>query len=362
LLRKSDAAEHEAVETLDSLLRVDPVQHEVVLDRGARFLRLPPAGASLHVEFDGRRPKIHIPRHSRGRSKMIKSMAHQIFDFCASAVPTSVRAGYHFREKHGSFPRIRHPETFSEMVQHRKVYNRDMRLPRLADKILVKDFVRETLGPNWIIPTLWQGYELPPKEERTWQVPFVLKVNNASNANVFVRSEQDLDWCRIEATCKAHLKKKHGMQAGEWLYSAIKPQLLVEPFIGSFKALPVDYKLWTFHGRVELIQVDTDRETGHKRCFYDRDWKKQNFGLHFPLETRDIERPASLEEMIGGAERLCQEIDFARVDLYELIGKPLFGEITFYPGSGYEVFTEPQIDQILGDLWKGKDERRLIIG
>jgi hypothetical protein len=135
------------------------------------------------------------------------------------------------------------------------------------------------------------------------------------------------------------------------LYSQIEPQILVEPFVSDGHALPLDYKIFVFHGTAAYIQVDTDRETSHKRCFFDRNWKKQEFGLNFPIETRLIEQPRSLKRMLVAAETLCDGIDFARVDFYEVNSRPLFGEITFYPESGGR-FVPSSWDQKFGMLWK----------
>jgi hypothetical protein len=89
--------------------------------------------------------------------------------------------------------------THTEKIQRAKIFNRDPRLPQRADKILVKDFVRDRLGSEWVTPTLWHGEHLPPLEQRTWPIPFVAKANNGSSWNFFVRQQSDLDWKRIES-------------------------------------------------------------------------------------------------------------------------------------------------------------------
>jgi hypothetical protein len=71
-----------------------------------------------------------------------------------------------------------YPRTFSEKVQRVKIFNRDPRLPQRENKILVKDFVRDRLGSEWVTPTLWHGEYLPPLDQRTWPVPFMIKANN----------------------------------------------------------------------------------------------------------------------------------------------------------------------------------------
>jgi hypothetical protein len=42
---------------------------------------------------------------------------------------------------------------------------------------------------------------------------------------------------------------------------------------------------------------------------------------------------------------------YLRVDLYEVGGRAKFGEATFYPGAGLEVFKPRQFDAVFGALW-----------
>jgi len=262
------------------------------------------------------------------------------------------RIRYGFRSRHGYAPNILFPKTFSEKVPHRKLFDRNPNFPSRVDKIAVKEFVAAKLGPAWITPTIWCGDALPPRAERNWPMPFVLKANHGSVMNIFVRSDSERDWDRIETLCEKWLMETYGEWGGEWVYSKIKPRLLVEPFIGGIADLPIDYKLWTFDGRVEFIQVDIDRETDHKRNMYDRNWLHLPFTMGgYPTDPRDIAKPASLELMIEAAATLSEKTPFVRTDFYEVNGCPLFGEMTYYPDSGWEPFKPAEYDLTVGALW-----------
>jgi TupA-like ATPgrasp len=132
----------------------------------------------------------------------------------------------------------------------------------------------------------------------------------------------------------------------------IARRLLVEPFVGERNTLPVDYKFWVFHGRVEFIQVDVGREHNHTRAMFTREWRRAPFNTTFPLENRRFEQPVSFQQMIEAAELLREDMQFVRVDLYEVDKKPRFGEFTFYPASGTEIFDPPEYDRIVGQLWR----------
>lgn len=53
--------------------------------------------------------------------------------------------------------------------------------------------------------------------------------------------------------------------------------------------------------------------------------------------------------MIELAESLSKDIPFIRVDFYEVNGKIYFGELTFYPASGFDRFTPEHWDYRFGN-------------
>lgn len=273
-------------------------------------------------------------------------------------IPEKVKAAYysclgykvHFRQ----FPNILLPTTFSEKIQRSKVFNRDARMPIRQDKVLVKALVAEMLGADYVIPTLWHGAHLPPKDQRNWPIPFVIKANHGCGWNIFVRTEADCNWDEIEEKCTSWMSQVYGRTYGEWLYGEIRPQLLVEPFMSEVSNLPTDYKLWVFNGTVELIQVITGRDTANiGQAFYNKNWVKQPFnGTAIPLTEEVMLPPVSLAKMMVAAETLAEDFAFVRVDFYELNQQLLFGEITFYPASGFSPFNPIEYEKQVGALWQ----------
>jgi TupA-like ATPgrasp len=251
--------------------------------------------------------------------------------------------------RHGQFPDLENPESFTELVQLRKMNDRDARLPILADKVAVKKVVAERIGSDWVIPTLWHGEELPRKPE--WPLPFVLKARHGCNQSAFVHTEP-ANWDRIRRKAARWLSKEYGFWLDEWLYSQIPRGLIAEPFVGNGRILPVDYKFYVFGGRVEFVQVHLDRGGRHRWMLFDRQWHR----VSSPTADPDMVPPANLTKMIEAAEDLGRTLDFVRVDLYEVDSKPLFGEMTFYPGSGLDRFDPVSLDRVIGAYWtRAKD-------
>jgi hypothetical protein len=123
--------------------------------------------------------------------------------------------------------------------------------------------------------------------------------------------------------------------------------------------IPFDYKLHCFNGDVKFIQVDIDRFTDHRRNFYDINWDLLPFvwctvidGQPLWPNGREVCQPKSLSEMLGVAKKLSANFLYVRVDLYELEGKVFFGELTFHPGNGAEMFLPNEWDKRFGGLIK----------
>jgi hypothetical protein len=56
--------------------------------------------------------------------------------------------------------------------------------------------------------------------------------------------------------------------------------------------------------------------------------------------------------MIGYAQQIGEHFSYVRVDLYEIAGVIKFGETTFYPGAGLEVFKPLEFDALFGAQWE----------
>ena len=266
-------------------------------------------------------------------------------------VAARCRVALTYLYRHGRLPNLRDPALFTEFVQVRKLVGRNMMMPRLADKVLAKQLVAAQIGEDWIIPTLWQGCQLP--ELPQWPLPFVVKSRHGCNQSAFVR-DGDENWQAIRRRAQGWMSTVYGRWLDEWLYHEIEPGLLVEPFVGIDGKLPLDYKFYVFGGRVEYVQVHIDRERHHRWIVLDRQWRR----VSAPTNDDIPPMPVSFPAMIEAAETLGKAFDFVRADFYDIAGRPLFGELTFYPGSGLDRFHPVDLDTAMGTYWRAARQRR----
>ncbi|WP_353471101.1 ATP-grasp fold amidoligase family protein [Sphingomonas faeni] len=262
----------------------------------------------------------------------------------APALAAWIRVHLTYWWRHRRRLSIDRPQRFTEFVQRRKLVDRDPRIPQMIDKVAVKPFVAAMLGTDWVTPTLWSGEILP--DQIPFPGPFVVKSRHGCNQYRIVRDASD-DWNAVRSAAAAWMQRSYGLWLDEWGYRNVPRGILIEPFVGEGPTLPVDYKLYVFHGRVEAIQVHVDRETCHRWVIFDRDWR----GMSTDADRLNIHPPISLPLMIKGAEALGCGFAFVRVDFYDTGVIPRFGEMTFYPGSGLDPFDPPRLDELLGDHW-----------
>ena len=120
---------------------------------------------------------------------------------------------------------------------------------------------------------------------------------------------------------------------------------------GSSRVTPelIDYKVMCFGGKAQCVFTCTGRAEGDLHVdFFDTDWNHMAFTRHYPNADVPPEVPGHLRDMLCMAEQLAEGISFVRVDFYEIADELYFGEMTFYPGSGFEEFEPDCWDARLG--------------
>jgi hypothetical protein len=130
--------------------------------------------------------------------------------------------------------------------------------------------------------------------------------------------------------------------------------LLAEELLGPPGSPPPDYKFFVFHGKAELIEM-VSRYSGNRQRLYRADWSPLEV-LYGPQQMAPVAPPPpSLDRMLAIAEQLGQPFDFIRVDLYDVAGTVVFGELTPYPCGGLERFVPASFDVELGEKWQLPD-------
>lgn len=249
------------------------------------------------------------------------------------------------------FPNWKSPVTFNEKIQWLKLHDRNPRYTDLVDKVKVKEYIKSEIGEEYIIPTLkvWEKAEeidiscLPDQ--------FVLKCNHDSKSVIVCAQKKNFDINKAKTFMCSRLKNNGYWYGREWPYKNVRPLVFAEQYIDAADGDLKDYKVLCFNGKAKYIELHSNRFTGkqHAQDIYDTQWNKTNIfqGAH---TDSSAPKPQNLALMLALSERLAQGMPHVRVDWYSVGEQLFFGEITFYDGSGFVGFDNPEHDVMFGNL------------
>lgn len=251
---------------------------------------------------------------------------------------------------------INHPKTYSQKIQWLKLYDPNPDRSRLADKVAVREWIKETIGDEYLIPIYGVYNSFDEIDFDKLPNQFVIKTNHSSGWNIVVKDKTKFN----KKAAKKKIDKWMGLNYAFWTeyephYSKIKPQIIVEKYMEDVSGNLIDYKFLCFDGRAEFVWVDFDRFNNHKRNVYNMNWELQpwsqfTYGNYLPEGGVPI--PDGFDEMKRIADILCKGFIHVRVDLYNIDGKIYFGEMTFTNGSGFEQLHPAEYETIVGNYIK----------
>ena len=264
----------------------------------------------------------------------------------------------------GELPHLRHPRNFNELCMsiNLKAYKdkkqHDLRV-RCADKYEVRDYVKEK-GFGHILNECYGVYDSFDEIDFD-QLPskFVIKMTSGSHMNYICTDKSKLNLDELRSIVAGWFQKMEtfGLKTAEWHYVCMKPRLIVEKYLHMLgeKLSLVDYKWHCFNGQVYHIETISDRDaiTDANNCdTYNMNWERTEcVKPEFHPNRRLLPKPACFEEMKKAAEVLSEDFEYVRVDMYEVEGRLLFGELTFTPMGCYESDYQPEYLEDMADFY-----------
>ena len=249
---------------------------------------------------------------------------------------------------------LKNPKTFNEKMQWLKLYDQNPAYPQMVDKYEVKAYVEEKIGGKYVVPLLGVWDDADDIDFDTLPDRFVLKCTHDSHGLVICKDKNKLDVEKARKSLKAALKRNYYNVYREWPYKNVKPRIIAEKYLEDSVGMGnlTDYKIHCYNGEPKAVQIISGRFSGEgiRNDYYTLDWKK--FGLvRGKMQNSDdvAHKPENLDEMLELARVLAKDIPFVRVDFYIVDGQIYFGEITFFPASGFNPFTPEKWDRIFGD-------------
>lgn len=247
---------------------------------------------------------------------------------------------------------LENPRSFNEKIQWLKLYDSTPLKTKLADKYLVREWIKEKIGDEYLIPFLGVWDNANDIDFNSLPNEFILKINNGTSRNIIVKDKNKINEKEIKKTLNRWLSYNLGYKDGmELHYRKIQPKIIAEELLEEEgQEGLIDYRIFCFSGETKFIMADVPDKKAEGNCrlnIYNTDWKSLPFSINRP-NTAEVKRPKNLELMIRIANELSKEFSHARIDLYNINQKIYFGEITFTHNAGGSKVSPEEWDYTIG--------------
>lgn len=290
-----------------------------------------------------------------GYKKVFKSLeTRQRILSALSFVPDGAMVRLQYRIKCGRWPNLRDPKRYTEKIQWYKLHYRNPLMTVCSDKWAVRQYVSDH-GFGDMLNEVYAVWNSP--EDIDFSVlpdSFALKLNSGSGTNLFVsdKSAADEDETKRQfATWIVNLRRSN--PGREWGYNGIEPCIIAENLYPRNENNDIpDYKFFCFGGKVRCLYVMQNYVDDHGKGelgFFDRDFnllpiRRKDFNALYAIPVMPLE----YDRMVACAESLSKGFPHVRVDFFDIEGKAMFAEMTFYNASGYTLFEPDEFDFELG--------------
>ena len=256
---------------------------------------------------------------------------------------------------------LKHPHSFNEKLQWLKLYDRKPIYTTMVDKYAVKEYVSSIIGDKYIIPTIEVWDNASKIDLSVLPKQFVLKCTHDNGSIIICKDKDQFNLDQAKKKLSHCLRKNIYWSGREWPYKNVCPRIIAEEYIENDKNGLVDYKVHVFNGVPRFILVCCDRyqQTGLTEDFFTTNWEHMDIMRpNIPNAAEEISKPEKLDEILHLSEKLARGVSFARVDFYIIHERVFFGEITFFPTSGFSSFSPEKWDNIFGSWIDLPDQKQ----
>lgn len=244
---------------------------------------------------------------------------------------------------------LNNPESFNAKLQWLKIHDRNPMYKVMVDKYAVREYVASVIGPQYLVKLYFYGDSVLDIDINELPKKFVVKKNNDSGGVSICLNKNFFDLNAAQKKLQENKSNVFYHYGREWPYLDVPQKIIVEEYLEVEEGKELlDYKFLCYNGKPLFAFVCSGRTSSLCVDFYDTEWNHLPFTRHYPNSVNPILPPTQLNLMLELASKLSRGIPFVRVDFYEVDNHVYFGELTFYPGSGFEEFSPVQFDYELG--------------
>lgn len=244
------------------------------------------------------------------------------------------------------------PTGFTEKIQWIKLYDRNPQYTIMQDKLLMRDFVTERIGSEYLIPLIGSWDKADDIDITAFPDQFVLKCNHDCASVIICRDKSTFNFTEAKSKLNKCLQTDYSKYSVEWAYKDIPRRIIAEKYMqdGETETL-TDYKFYCFNGKAKMVMAisGAPHSVERKHTIYDMKWERMPVYKKNDIDSEaSFEKPACLEAVAALAEKISEGIPFVRVDFYIINNHPYFGEVAFYPDSGFLEFYPEEWEKRIG--------------
>lgn len=281
----------------------------------------------------------------------MNSKVKQIILIATKLIPDRIYLKIMYKFVTGKKLNLDKPKSYNEKLQWLKLNDRQELYTQMVDKLEVRKFIAERVGEQYLVPLIGVWDSPDDIDFSTLPNQFVLKCTHDCDGVVICNNKNEFDIKKAKKKLSKALNRNFYYQGREWPYKNVKPRIICEKYLEDKDGGQLtDYKIFNFHGKPKLIQVDYDRYLGHKRQLFSPTWERLNVSFHFPSDTNKImEKPVVLKQIIALAKILSEGFIHLRTDFFIVDSKIYIGEMTFYHGTGMGKWSPESFDEEMGE-------------
>ncbi len=266
-------------------------------------------------------------------------------------VPDKIYLAYRYKKRMGRKMNLDPPVTYNEKLNWIKLYDRNPQYTKLADKLAVREYVKDRIGGEYLVPLLGVWDKAEDIDFAKLPEQFVLKCTHDSESAVVCKDKSTLNTGEVRKQLSKALGINFYYYNREWMYKNVPRKIIAEEYLED----PVDkelrdFKFFCFDGVPKAMFIATGRGIHETKFdFYDMEFNHLDFTQYYPNSDKPVRKPESFELMKELSAKLSRGLRHVRVDFYEVSRRVYFGEITFIHHGGNTPFVPEKWDYIFGE-------------
>ena len=256
---------------------------------------------------------------------------------------------------------LKNPRTLSERVTYIELHKQSPLAAECTDKYAVREYVKSKGLEDILIPYVggpWEDVDQIEFEKLTY--PCILKATHGCKMNYILNDLESINIEKCKSEMSKWLKVTYGTYSIEPHYKMIPHRIYAEQLIEGIDDL-IDYKFHCINGEPEFVLTCSQRKANGDAAMkvtldlFDMEWNHISEIVSIKSEVAGsgaIPKPETFEQMKQIAKELSKELEFVRVDLYEINRKVLFGEMTFSPACCVFPYFSEKFDKEMGQKFE----------